>query len=45
MSLLVVVDRLEIGIEGVCEASLDEVMMCELGDALSVESTLEVFEG
>lgn len=45
MSLLVEVNLLEIGIEGVLKASLDEVIVCELGEALSVECTLEVFEG
>lgn len=45
MGLLVEVDGLEIGIEGVFEASLDKVIMCELGNAASVECTLEVFEG
>lgn len=45
MSLLVEVNLLEIGIEGVLKASLDEVIAFELGEALSVECTLEVFEG
>lgn len=45
MSLLVEVDLLEIGIEGFFEASLDEVIIFELGEAPSVECTLEVFEG